>query len=165
MPDSHAKVRSLERVAREARALRGDGVTVVLANGIFDLVHVGHIRYLQGARREGDFLVVAVNGDASARALKGAGRPFQPAADRAEIIAALSCVDRVVLFEERDVVGVLRALSPDVHAKGTDYTADTVPEREVTAALGGRTAIVGDPKDHSSTDLFRIIREGGAPAP
>jgi rfaE bifunctional protein nucleotidyltransferase chain/domain len=145
-------------VAREAAGLRAAGRAVVLANGIFDLVHVGHVRYLEGARREGDFLVVAVNGDASARRLKGAGRPFQPAAERAEIVAALGCVDRVVVFEEDDVVGVLRALRPAVHAKGTDYTPDTVPEREVTAEIGGRTAIVGDPKDHSSTALLRAVR-------
>ena len=165
MPDSLAKVRSLEDVAQEAKALRENGVTVVLANGIFDLVHVGHVRYLQGARREGDFLVVAVNGDACTRQLKGEGRPFQPAEERAEIVAALSCVDRVLVFEERDVVAVLRAVRPGVHAKGTDYTEDTVPERRVTAEIGGRTAIVGDPKDHSSTDLFRSIRQRDESAP
>jgi len=131
--------------------------TVVLANGVFDLFHVGHVRYLRGARAEGDFLVVAVNADGSARALKGPGRPFMPEAERAELVAALACVDRVIVFPERDVSAVLARLRPDVHAKGTDYREDTVPEREVTRALGGRTAIVGDPKDHSSTDLLRTI--------
>ncbi|MFN8179452.1 MAG: adenylyltransferase/cytidyltransferase family protein [bacterium] len=136
--------------------MRGRRV-VVLANGVFDLFHVGHVRYLEGARREGDFLVVAINGDRVARRLKGEGRPFLPAVERAEIVGALACVDRVVIFEEPDVAAVLRALRPDVHAKGTDYTAGTVPERDVTASLGGRTAIVGDPKGHSSTDLLRTI--------
>jgi rfaE bifunctional protein nucleotidyltransferase chain/domain len=160
--ESGAKLRALDELARETEALRAGGRIVVLANGIFDLFHVGHVRYLEGARREGDFLVVAVNGDASARALKGEGRPFLPAAERAEIVGALGCVDRVVLFEERDVGAVLRALRPDVHAKGTDYSPDTVPEREITAAFGGRTAIVGDPKDHSSTDLLRAILDRAA---
>jgi rfaE bifunctional protein nucleotidyltransferase chain/domain len=164
--ESGAKRRALDALAREAEELRARGVSVVLANGIFDLFHVGHVRYLQGARREGDFLIVAVNGDASARSLKGPGRPFLPADERAEIVAALQCVDRVVVFEERDVGALLRALRPAVHAKGTDYTADSVPEREITASYGGRTAIVGDPKDHSSTDLLRAILDraskGGA---
>ena len=156
MPGSAAKLRELDELAGEIDALRGRR-TVVLANGVFDLFHVGHVRYLQGARAEGDFLVVAVNGDASARTLKGSGRPFLPASERAEIVAALECVDRVVIFEEADVGTVLQRLRPDVHAKGTDYREDTVPERDVTRALGGRTAIVGDPKDHSSTDLLRVI--------
>jgi rfaE bifunctional protein nucleotidyltransferase chain/domain len=158
LPESPAKLRSLDDAAREAADLRTCGVAVVLANGIFDLIHVGHVRYLQGARREGDFLVVAVNSDASARALKGPGRPFLPDRERAEIVAALECVDRVVIFPEDDVTAVLRAVRPAVHAKGTDYTPETVPERAVTAEVGGRTAIVGDPKDHSSTDLLRTIR-------
>jgi rfaE bifunctional protein nucleotidyltransferase chain/domain len=151
------KIRSLEDLAREIPRVKAGGRVVVLANGVFDLFHVGHVRYLVGARREGDFLAVAVNGDKSARALKGPGRPFLPARERAEILAALECVDRVVIFEEQNVAAVLRALRPDVHAKGTDYTAENVPEREVTASLGGRTAIVGDPKEHSSTDLLRAI--------
>jgi rfaE bifunctional protein nucleotidyltransferase chain/domain len=152
-----AKVRTASAVAEDAANAQRDGATVVLANGIFDLFHVGHVRYLQGARAEGDFLVVGVNGDESARALKGPGRPFLPAVERAEIVAALACVDRVVLFEEPDVATLIRTIRPNVHAKGTDYTADDVPEREVTAAVGGRTAIVGDPKDHSTTDLLRVI--------
>jgi rfaE bifunctional protein nucleotidyltransferase chain/domain len=158
LPGSSAKLRTPEALAAESAALRAEGTRVVLANGIFDLFHVGHVRYLQGAAAEGDFLVVAINGDASARALKGPGRPFLPAAERAEIVAALQCVDRVVVFEDPDVRALLQALRPDVHAKGTDYTADSVPERDVTAAVGGRTAIVGDPKDHSSTALLDVIR-------
>jgi len=161
LPESREKLRSLEAVAQEAGELRAAGRTVVLANGIFDLIHVGHVRYLQGARAEGDFLVVAVNGDDATRRLKGAGRPFQPAAERAEIVAALECVDRVLVFEEDDVIRVLRTVRPAIHAKGTDYTPETVPEREVTAEIGGRTAIVGDPKDHSSTALLRSVRERG----
>jgi D-glycero-beta-D-manno-heptose 1-phosphate adenylyltransferase len=156
LPESIAKLTSLEALGAEVDAMRGRRV-VVLANGIFDLFHVGHVRYLEGARAEGDFLVVAINGDGAARRLKGAGRPFLPASERAEIVAALGCVDRVLIFEEDDVRAVLRTLRPDVHAKGTDYTRATVPERDVTASFGGRTAIVGDPKRHSSTDLLRAI--------
>ncbi len=161
MPDSVEKLAALDALVGEVETLRARGLVVVLANGIFDLFHVGHVRYLQGARREGDFLVVAVNGDESARRLKGEGRPFLPAKERAEILAALSCVDRVLIFDEGDVGAVLRALRPSVHAKGTDYTPESVPEREITASIGGRTAIVGDPKDHSSTDLLRAIRAAG----
>lgn len=163
MRESEEKIRSLEQLAAEVAALQSEGRVVVLANGVFDLFHVGHVRYLAGARREGDVLIVAVNGDDSARRHKGPGRPFLPATERAEILAALQCVDRVVIFEENDVERVLRTLRPDVHAKGTDYTADNVPEREVTASYGGRTAIVGDPKDHSSTDLLRNILAHRAP--
>ena len=165
MPRSSAKVLSLEETARRVRASQEKGRTVVLANGIFDLFHVGHVRYLEGAAAEGDVLVVAVNSDESARSLKGEGRPFLPSHERAEILAALACVDHVVVFEETNVELVLRSLRPDVHAKGTDYDEDTVPEREVTAELGGRTAIVGDPKDHSSTDLLRAILESTGRVP
>ncbi len=153
------KVRTLEEVVRDLGDVRQRGLAVVLANGIFDLFHVGHVRYLQGAAAEGDFLVVGVNGDECARRLKGAGRPFLPAVERAEIVASLECVDRVVIFEDVNVESLLRTLRPDVHAKGTDYTADSVPEREVTREVGGRTAIVGDPKDHSTTDVLRVILE------
>lgn len=159
MRDPAEKIQSLERLREELTALRVRGCTIVLANGVFDLFHVGHVRYLAGARAEGDFLIVAVNADESARELKGAGRPFLPASERAEIVAALECVDRVVVFHERDVGDLLESLRPDVHAKGTDYTIDTVPERSLAAQLGIRTAIVGDPKDHSSTDLLRTIRD------
>lgn len=143
-------------VAAERRA----GRTIALANGVFDLLHVGHVRYLQGARQEADVLVVAVNDDAGVRALKGPGRPVLPAADRAELVAALRCADAVVIFPEPTVAPLLELLRPDVHCKGTDYSVDTVPERETVRAYGGRTAIVGDPKDHSTRDLLRAIREG-----
>ncbi len=157
MPDCAVKLCSVADAAREIEELRLQGRETVLANGAFDLFHVGHVRYLQGARAQGDFLVVAVNSDESVRRLKGAGRPFLPARDRIEIVAALECVDRVVVFEESNVEGVLRTLRPNVHAKGTDYTEASVPERAVTAEIGGRTAIVGDPKDHSSTALLERI--------
>ena len=163
MRESEEKIRSIDELSSEVAALQSSGRIVVLANGVFDLFHVGHVRYLAGARREGDFLIVAVNGDESARHHKGPGRPFLPAPERAEILSALECVDRVVIFEEHDVGRVLRTLRPDVHAKGTDYTAENVPEREVTSSYGGRTAIVGDPKEHSSTDLLRNILAHRAP--
>jgi rfaE bifunctional protein nucleotidyltransferase chain/domain len=143
------------RVAEERRA----GRTIAFANGAFDLLHVGHVRYLAGAKREADVLVVAVNDDASVRALKGPGRPVVPAEDRAELVAALRVVDAVVVFSEATVTPLLELLRPDVHCKGTDYTVDTVPERETVRAYGGRTAIVGDPKDHSTRDVVRLIRE------
>lgn len=143
----------IEAVARE----RAAGRTIAFANGCFDLLHVGHVRYLQGAAREADRLVVAVNDDRSVAALKGPGRPILPAADRAELVAALACVDYVVLFGEATVERLLTRLKPDVHCKGTDYTVESVPERAVVAAYGGRTAIVGDPKDHSTRDLLRRL--------
>lgn len=143
-------------VARVAR-LRADGRTVALANGCFDLLHVGHIRYLEAARAEADVLVVAVNDDESVRGLKGKGRPVLEAPQRAELVAALRAVDFVTIFPEATVTPLLEALKPDVHCKGTDYTADTVPERETVRAYGGRIAIVGDPKDHSTRDLLARI--------
>ena len=148
--------RELEGIVSRARR---DGQTVVFANGCFDLVHVGHVRYLQHARRMGDLLIVAINADRSVRALKGAGRPFLNEDDRAEILAALECVDYVVTFDEPDVRGLLDQLRPDVHAKGTDYTEATVPERDVVLAYGGKVRIAGDPKDHSTRDLMARIRE------
>jgi rfaE bifunctional protein nucleotidyltransferase chain/domain len=165
LPDCAEKLRSVADAAREIEELRRAGRVVVLANGVFDLFHVGHVRYLQGARAEGDFLVVAVNGDESVRRLKGPGRPFQCAEDRTALVGALDCVDRVVVFDQSTVEEVLRTLRPRVHAKGTDYTEDSVPERAITEEIGGRTAIVGDPKDHSSSDLLqRIISNlGSAP--
>ncbi len=126
----------------------------MLANGCFDLLHVGHIRYLQGAKALGGKLVVAMNSDASVRRLKGEGRPLMPAAERAEIIAALAGVDAVVIFEEPDVRALIREIRPDVQAKGTDYTRETVPERDEVLAYGGRVEIVGDPKDHSTTNFL-----------
>ncbi len=146
------------RVVARARA----GKRLVLANGCFDLLHVGHVRYLEAARRAGDLLVVAVNDDESARRLKGDGRPILPAAERLRLVKAVAAVDVAFLFEGDDLREVLAALRPDVHAKGTDYTEETVPERGTTRAVGGVTRIVGDPKSHSSTDLIeRILRAGG----
>jgi D-glycero-beta-D-manno-heptose 1-phosphate adenylyltransferase len=137
---------------------RAAGRTIAFANGCFDLIHVGHVRYLQGAAAEGDRLIVAVNDDASVTRLKGPGRPAMPASERAEIIAALTVVDYVVIFADETVDRLLGWIKPDVHCKGTDYTVDTVPERAVVQAYGGRTAIVGDPKTHASRDLAKKIR-------
>jgi D-glycero-beta-D-manno-heptose 1-phosphate adenylyltransferase len=141
----------LPRLRAEATAA---GRTIALANGVFDLFHVGHLRYLVGAKAEADLLVVAVNGDASTRANKGPGRPIVPEAERAELVAALACVDHVVLFDTKDVVSVIRLLRPDVQVKGTDYTPDTIPEAAEVRAYGGRVAVAGDPKDHSTTELL-----------
>ncbi len=143
-----------------AAARKAGARTVVLANGAFDPLHVGHLRYLLGAREEGDFLVVAVNSDASVRRLKGPGRPVVPEAERAELVAALRPVDLVVVFGADTVAGLLTRLRPEVHAKGTDYTAETVPEREVVASYGGRTVITGDPKSHDSSAFIRRLRGG-----
>jgi rfaE bifunctional protein nucleotidyltransferase chain/domain len=132
--------------------------TIALANGCFDLLHVGHVRYLQSAAREADRLVVAINDDRSVASLKGPGQPILAAIDRAEIVAAVRGVDYVVIFAEMDVTPLLLAVKPDVHCKGTDYTVDTVPERDTVASYGGRIAIVGDPKDHSTRDLLARIR-------
>jgi rfaE bifunctional protein nucleotidyltransferase chain/domain len=133
---------------------RKAGRTVAFANGCFDILHVGHVRYLAGAAAEGDRLIVAVNDDESVRGLKGAGRPVMPASARAEIVAAIRGVDYVVLFSEPSVDRLLTDIRPDVHCKGTDYTIETVPERETVRAYGGRIAIVGDPKDHSTRELL-----------
>jgi rfaE bifunctional protein nucleotidyltransferase chain/domain len=143
---------------------RALGRAIAFANGCFDLLHVGHVRYLEAARREGDRLVVAVNDDESVRRLKGPGQPVLDAAARAAVVAALRAVDYVVVFPDATVERLLRLIRPDVHCKGTDYTAETVPEREVVRALGGRVAIVGDPKDHSTTDLLSRLRGSGAPS-
>ena len=134
---------------------RHTGERVTLANGCFDLLHVGHVRYLHAARELGGKLIVAVNSDASANALKGEGRPVMPAEERAEILAALADVDAVVVFPENDVRAIIRDIRPDFHAKGTDYTADSVPERDQVEACGGRVEIVGDPKDHSASEIIR----------
>jgi D-glycero-beta-D-manno-heptose 1-phosphate adenylyltransferase len=144
----------VEVVARE----RAAGRTIALANGCFDLLHVGHVRYLQSAAAEGDRLVVAINDDQSVAALKGQGRPVQPAADRAELVAALRGVDYVIVFGDLTVERLLLLLKPDVHCKGTDYTIDSVPERAVVLSYGGRTAIVGDPKQHNTRELLARIR-------
>ena len=151
-----SRSRLIERVAAD----RAAGRTVAFANGCFDLLHVGHIRYLQSAAAEADRLIVAINDDESVRMLKGEGRPVLAAADRAELVAALRGVDYVVIFPEPTVGPLLHALKPDVHCKGTDYTLDTVPERDIVAGYGGRVAIVGDPKEHSTRDL--LARIGGS---
>jgi rfaE bifunctional protein nucleotidyltransferase chain/domain len=137
---------------------RHAGKTIVLANGCFDLFHVGHVRYLNAAKELGDVLVVGVNSDEQARVLKGAGRPVMPAAERAELVSSLRCVDNVSIFGEPTVEELIRAIRPDFHAKGTDYTAETVPERDIVHECGGKVAIVGDPKDHSSTALFDLSK-------
>jgi D-glycero-beta-D-manno-heptose 1-phosphate adenylyltransferase len=140
-----------DRVEQWRRA----GERIVLANGNFDLLHVGHVRYLRGAKELGGKLVVAINSDESVRALKGNGRPVMPAEERAEIVAALADVDAVVIFSELDVCALIREIRPDIQAKGTDYTVDSVPERDTVAEYGGRVAIVGDPKDHSTSEIIR----------
>lgn len=155
------KVFSRDALQRHVAGWRARQDTIVLANGCFDVLHAGHIRYLNAAKQLGDRLVVAVNSDESARALKGEGRPLVPQNDRAEILAALSDVDAVVIFSERDVKSLIQEIRPDVQAKGTDYTAETVPEREVVIACGGRVAIVGNPKDHSATEIIFKMREHG----
>lgn len=156
------KVRSLAKVVEERERWRAEGRTVALANGVFDLLHVGHVRYLEGARALADVLVVAVNSDASTRAYKGPGRPHIPEGERAELVAALACTDRVLIFDEPNVRSLIRALKPDVHVKGTDYTPDSIPEADEVRAYGGRTAVAGDPKDHSTTEIARKLnREGG----
>ena len=157
MPEGGGVVVTDDRLRALVAADRAAGRTVALANGCFDLLHVGHVRYLQGAAAEADRLVVAVNDDATVAALKGAGRPVQAAAERAEIVAALGVVDYVVVFTTPTVAGLLRVLRPDVHCKGTDYTPESVPERAVVKSYGGRIAIVGDPKEHSTRELVDRI--------
>ena len=154
------KLVSRDELLRRAASWRAGGKTVALANGLFDIVHVGHLRYLEEAATLADVLVVAINDDESVRRLKGEGRPILPAADRAELVAALRCVDYVVVFPEPTVGPLLTTLRPDVHCKGTDYTVESVPERDIVLAYGGRTAIVGDPKDHSTRDLLSRIARG-----
>ncbi len=147
------RMRLIARVAVERRAQR----SIVLANGCFDLFHVGHIRYLAGAKNLGDILVVGLNSDQQVRNLKGSGRPYMPESERAEIISALRCVDIVTIFPEPTVEELIRAIRPDFHAKGTDYTTETVPERDIVRECGGKVAIVGDPKDHSSSEIISLI--------
>ena len=150
---------SLDEARRRVEHARASGKKIALANGVFDLLHVGHLRYLQGARALGDVLVVALNSDASTRALKGEGRPVIPENERAELLCALNCVDLVVLFDEPNVRGIIRALKPDVQVKGTDYTPDNIPERDEVMAYGGRVAVAGDPKDHSTTELVKKLNK------
>jgi rfaE bifunctional protein nucleotidyltransferase chain/domain len=152
-----ARVVELDEARAVADAGRAAGRRVVLANGCFDLLHVGHVRYLEGARALGDLLIVGVNSDASVQRIKGPGRPVMPAAERAEIVASLRAVDHVVVFDDDTADGLVRLLRPAVHAKGTDYTTDTVPERGSVAAVGGRVAITGDPKRHATRDVIAAI--------
>jgi rfaE bifunctional protein nucleotidyltransferase chain/domain len=156
--DTRNKILSLEQLVLRLSEHKNRGERVVLANGCFDVLHVGHARYFEGARREGDVLVVAVNSDESVRSLKGEGRPILSADARARLVAGLAAVSYVVVFEEPDVTHLLSFLRPDVHAKGTDYNVETVPERETARRLGVRIAIVGDPKQHSTRDLLARLR-------
>jgi rfaE bifunctional protein nucleotidyltransferase chain/domain len=158
------EILSREVLARRVAENRARGLSHALANGCFDLLHVGHVRYLQDAARQADRLIVAINDDETVRALKGASRPILPARDRAEIVAALRGVDYVVVFPEPTVAPLLELIRPEVHCKGTDYTEETVPERDAVRAYGGRVAIVGDPKDHSTRDLLARIRASGGGA-
>lgn len=151
-------VTDVKRLARAVARAKRAGRKVALTNGVFDLLHVGHLRSLEDAKRKCDVLVVAVNSDRSTRRYKGKGRPIVPAVERMELLAALSCVDYVTVFDEPTVTPLILALKPDYHAKGTDYTPKTDPERDAMAAVGGRTLIVGDPKDHSVTDLIGRVR-------
>lgn len=157
MTTPEGKLRAIEELADECAGWRAQGETTVLVNGAFDMLHVGHLRYLAEASELGDHLIAAVNSDASVRAAKGDGRPIIPEAERVEILSHLWMVDRICLFDSLTVAPVLERLQPDVHAKGTDYTVETVPERRVVAAYGGRTVICGDPKDHATTDLIGAI--------
>jgi rfaE bifunctional protein nucleotidyltransferase chain/domain len=149
-----------EELALRLAEYKKSGARIVLANGCFDVLHVGHIRYLQGAKALGDLLVVGVNADDQVRRLKGAGRPVTSENERAEIIAALACVDVVTIFREPTVTELLLEIKPDVHAKGTDYSIETVPERDVVRSYGGQVAIVGDPKEHSTSELIGMISPG-----
>lgn len=152
---ANAKIFSRAGLRERVGELRAKSEKIVLTNGCFDVLHVGHIRYLHAAKQLGGRVVVAVNSDASVCALKGAGRPIMPAEERAEILAALADVDAVVIFDEPDVRALIREIRPDIHAKGTDYTPETVPERDVVKECGGRVEIVGDPKNHSATEIIQ----------
>jgi len=154
-----APLLDLEAAVRLAETWRREGKRLVLANGCFDLLHVGHVRYLEGARALGDALLVGINSDASVARLKGPGRPIMTAADRAELVGSLAAVDGVVIFEEDTADALVRALKPHVHAKGTDYTAESVPERAAVREAGGHVAIAGDPKSHATRDLIRLIAD------
>lgn len=155
--DTRQKIKSIEEIKSIATRIQSTGCKIVLVNGCFDLVHTGHIRYLQHARKLGDSLILAINSDACVRKLKGPGRPLQSERDRAEILASMDCVDHVLIFDDLTVDAILMELKPNIHAKGTDYTADSVPERATVLAYGGQTAIVGDPKNHSTRDIIQTI--------
>lgn len=152
----HDKILSRTELRQRVDQWRRDGERITLANGNFDLLHVGHVRYLRGAKALGGKLVVAINSDNSVRSLKGEGRPIMPEHERAEIVAALADVDAVVIFAELDVRAIIREIRPDIQAKGTDYTTDSVPERDTVSEYGGRVAIVGDAKDHSTSEIIRL---------
>ena len=153
-----ARIVDRSTLIARVRDARDRGLTVVLANGCFDVLHAGHVRYLEAAKSIGDVLVVGINSDKQVATLKGAGRPLLPESERAEIVAAVAAVDLVTVFNEPTVRELLLAIKPDIHAKGTDYTEETVPERDVVRSFGGRTAIVGDPKDHSTSDMIRRVK-------
>ena len=157
----HAKIKTIEELESIVKKAKDEGKTVVFGNGTFDLLHVGHIRYLRGARELGDLLILGVNDDASVRKLKNEGRPVFPLEERLEILSAISEIDYLLPFSQLTVDPVLERLKPDIHAKGTDYTQDTVPERETVKSYGGRIAIVGDPKDHSSSHLAKTVFGAG----
>jgi len=157
--DDKGRVVDRSTLIERVRVAREKGLRVVLANGCFDVLHAGHVRYLEGAKSLGDLLVVGVNSDEQVSKQKGVGRPILPARERAELVASLESVDLVTIFTEPTVEELLLTLRPDVHAKGTDYTVDTVPEREVVKSFGGRVAIVGDPKDHSTSDMIARLTE------
>jgi D-glycero-beta-D-manno-heptose 1-phosphate adenylyltransferase len=151
------KILTRDQLKRRVEKWRKSGEKITLANGCFDVLHVGHVRYVQAAKELGGKLIVAINSDDSVRGLKGAGRPHMPENERAEILAALADVDAVVIFSEPDVRPLIREIHPDIQAKGTDYTPENVPERDVVTAFGGRVEIVGDPKDHSATEILRKV--------
>ncbi|MEP6742257.1 MAG: adenylyltransferase/cytidyltransferase family protein [bacterium] len=158
IPDARARILDRSTIIRQIRSEKDAGRTIVLTNGCFDVLHAGHVRYLQGAREHGDVLVVAVNADAQVRALKGTGRPVLAERDRAELVASIEVVDFVTIFDEPTVEQLLLAIQPNVHAKGTDYTEETVPERDVVRSFGGRVAIVGDKKNHSTSEMLKRFR-------
>jgi rfaE bifunctional protein nucleotidyltransferase chain/domain len=158
-PDFTAQSRILDRseLINAADTARRRGQRIIFANGCFDILHAGHVRYLEAAKALGDILIVAVNSDEQARRLKGEARPLLPQDQRAELVSSLAAVDLVTIFDEPTVTELLLALKPDIHAKGTDYSEETVPERDVVRSFGGRVAIVGDPKDHSSTEIIEKV--------
>jgi len=156
--DAASRILDRQAVIAETRSAKQAGRILVLANGCFDVLHAGHIRYLQGARGLGDVLVVAINADAQVKTLKGIGRPILTELDRAELVASIDAVDFVTIFDEPTVEQLLLAIKPDVHAKGTDYTEETVPERDVVRSYGGRVAIVGDPKNHSTSEMLKRFK-------
>jgi rfaE bifunctional protein nucleotidyltransferase chain/domain len=156
--DAAARILDRDAIIAETKSARQAGQTIVLANGCFDVLHAGHIRYLQGARELGDVLVVAINADEQVKVLKGRGRPILAEQERAELVASIEVADFVTIFDEPTVEQLLLAIKPDIHAKGTDYTVETVPERDVVRSFGGRVAIVGDPKNHSTSEMLRRLK-------